>query len=200
MPASKTDGGGLTGCPQSRNRDRRRRSAPRRDRAVAAALHEPHVLHLASWFVFPRRTVTTTPSPSAAAQRADLALPHPRHEEQPRDHRVEAAALEGDLLRTHARGRAGAAGWQVARTAARSAERPRLPPASIAGRPPVAGQDPGGSFPGRARLTGEASPEARRGDRRRRARRRPALVRGARRGRRPRSRPRAPGRRQASRR
>ena len=45
---------------------------------------------------------------------------------------------------------------------------PRVcPPAALAGGPPVAGQDPGGVFPGRARLMGEAGPEAGRGHRRR---------------------------------
>ena len=29
---------------------------------------------------------------------AHLAPPHPRHEEEPGDHRVEAAAIEGDLV------------------------------------------------------------------------------------------------------
>ena len=49
----------------------------------------------------------------------------------------------------------------------RRPEPPRLPAAALAGGPPVAGQDPGGAFPGRARLMGEAGPEARRGHRRR---------------------------------
>ena len=44
--------------------------------------------------------MTSTPSPSAAsatsapAQRAHLAPPHPRHEEESRDHGVEATPLE----------------------------------------------------------------------------------------------------------
>ena len=42
-------------------------------------------------------------------------------------------------------------------------KRPRLAPAAIGGRPPVAGEDPGRPFPGRARLADEAGPEARRG-------------------------------------
>ena len=67
-----------------------------------------------------------------------------------------------------ARGRPGrtrpcvrAAGGQVRRP-----ERPRLSSAAAAG-PPVAGEDPGGAFPGRARLAGEAGPEAGPGHRRR---------------------------------
>ena len=53
----------------------------------------------------------------------------------------------------------------------RRPERPRLSSAAFDGGPPVAGEDPGGGFPSRARLTGEAGREARRGHRRRGARR-----------------------------
>ena len=51
----------------------------------------------------------------------------------------------------------------MATTAARAAapERPRLPPAAAAAGPPVAGEDPGGAFPGWARLAGEAGPGSR---------------------------------------
>ena len=69
--------------------------------------------------------------------------------EQPCDHGVEAAALEGDLGRTRPRGRAGAAGgrWRGWRPGPpppnpRVCPRPRSP-----GGPPVAGQDPGRCVP-----------------------------------------------------
>ena len=56
-----------------------------------------------SGFVLPRRTVTSIPSPAASGdvgppEDAHLAPTHPRHEEQPCDHRIEAATLDGDLL------------------------------------------------------------------------------------------------------
>ena len=136
-----------------------------------------------SWFVLLRRTVTSTPSPSAAAatsaqRRALTSLRRiPAMKRESGDHRVEAAALEGDLVGLDA---AAAPAWPVADGEdggqVRRPERPRLPSASIAGGPPVAAEDPGRPFPGRAGLAGEAGPEARRGHRRRRARRRPALV------------------------
>ena len=50
----------------------------------------------------------------------------------------------------------------------RRPEPPRLPAAAGRRGPPVAGEDLGGAFPGRARLMGEAGPEAGRGHRRRR--------------------------------
>ena len=66
-----------------------------------AGVADQHVSQtLPSWFVLHRRTVTSTPSPSAAsatsaqAPRAHLAPPHPRHEEESRDHGVEATPLE----------------------------------------------------------------------------------------------------------
>ena len=58
----------------------------------------------------------------------------------------------------------------------RRPEPPRLPAAAGRRGPPVAGEDPGGAFPGRARLSGKAGPEARRGHRRRGARRGSAQV------------------------
>ena len=105
--------------------------------------------------ILPSCAACTNSGPSRAARRG--APPHPRHEEEPGDHGVEAAALEGDLLGLAA---ALARLWQVARTAARSAahERPRLPPAPIAGGPPVAREDRAVPFPGRARLAGQAGP------------------------------------------
>ena len=57
-----------------------------------------------SGFVLPRRTVTSIPSPAAAAatsahRRALTSLRRiPAIEEEPRDHRVEPAALDGDLV------------------------------------------------------------------------------------------------------
>ena len=75
------------------------------------------------------------PSPSAAsatsAQRegAYLAPPHPGHEEKSRG--PVAGGEDGDQVRRP--------------------ERPRLSSAAVAGGPPVAGEDPGGAFPGRAR-------------------------------------------------
>ena len=136
-----------------------------------------------SWFVLLRRTVTSTPSPSAASatsalvEGADLAPPHPGHEEEPCDHGVEAAALAGDgvgLDAAPAAPRAVAGGEDGGEV--RGPERARLTAAAIGGGPPVAGQNPGRPFPGRIGLAGEAGPEARRGHRRRGARRRPALV------------------------
>ena len=57
----------------------------RPDRACDAALHEPPVAVGRVGDVGP-------------AEGAHLAPPHPGHEEKPRDHGVEAAALEGDIL------------------------------------------------------------------------------------------------------
>ena len=71
---------------------------------------------------------------SASAHPAHLAPPHPAHEEEPRDHRVDAAALEGDLLglaSAAAPARSVAGGEDVGQV--RGPERPRLPPASTAG-------------------------------------------------------------------
>ena len=153
------------------------------DRAGDAALHEPDVRRLA---VLVRLAPADGDQHPVAVGRvgdvgpvegAHLAPPHSGHEEEPCDHGGEAAALEGDPLglgaaASPARPVAGGEdGGEV-----RGPERPRLPSAAIAGGPPVAGEDPGRPFPGRARLAGEAGPEARRGYRRRRARRRPALV------------------------
>ena len=80
-----------------------------------------------SWLVLPRRrTVTRTFSPFAAAATS-----------APAEGRVPVAGGED--------------GGQVRRP-----ERPRLSSAAVAGGPPVAGEDPGGAFPGWARLTGKA--------------------------------------------
>ena len=113
------------------------------------------------------------------AKRAHLTPPHPTHEEEPGDHGVEAAAVEGHLLGLAAAAAptrlvaGGEDGGEVCHH-----ERPRLPPSSPAGRPPVAGEDPGRPFPGRrARLAveptlggqGPAPPGRRRGRQRGRA-------------------------------
>ena len=77
-----------------------------------------------SWFVFPRRTVTSTPVAVGRivdvgpAEGAHLAPPHPPMKRSPG---VEAAALEGDLLGRASPGRGAAGWWQVARTVAKSA-------------------------------------------------------------------------------
>ena len=155
----------------------------RPDRASDAALHEPDVPRLALLVrlapadgdehpVAVGRVVDVGP-----AQRAYLAPAHPAHEEEPRDHRIEAAALEGDLLGlATAAAPAGLVAGGEDGGEVRRPERPRLPPAAIGGRSPVAGEDAGCPFPGRTGLAVEAGPEARRGHRRRGARRRPALV------------------------
>ena len=54
------------------------------------------------------------------AQCAHLAAPHPRHEQQSRDHGIEATALGGHLVGLDAAGPRRRGRWHVARTAARS--------------------------------------------------------------------------------
>ena len=165
-------------------RRRRVRGGPQGpDRAGDAALHEPDVRRLA---LLVRLAPADGDQHPVAVGRvgdvgpvegADLAPPHPGHEEESCDHGVEAAALAGDgvgldAAASPARPVAGGEdGGEV-----RGPERAGLAAAALAGGPPVAGQDPGRPFPARARLAGEAGPEARRGHRRRGARRRPALV------------------------
>ena len=107
-----------------------------------------------------------TPAPPVPSERspAQRRRPgrRPRHEEEPRDHGVELAALEGDLVGLDAAAampRAMAGGEDGGEV--RRPERSRLPSAAAAGGTPVAGKNPGGAFPGRARLTGEAGPETR---------------------------------------
>ena len=89
--------------------------------------------------------------------------PQPRHEEQPRDHRVEPAALQGDVAGLDA---VAAATRPVAggedRGQVRRHEGARLATAAADGGPSVAGEHPGGALAGRALLAGEAGPEARR--------------------------------------
>ena len=130
-----------------------------------------------SGFVFPRRTVTSTPSPAAAAatspqRRALTSLRRiPAMNSSPAitaSSRPRFRATSPDSTpRPRRRG-----WWQVARTRGqvRRHEGARLAAAAAAGGPPIARQHPGGPFPGRALLAGETSPEARRGHRRRRAR------------------------------
>ena len=157
------------------------RSGP--DRAGDAALHEPDVRRLALLVRLAPADGDQHPvavgrvGDVGPAEGADLAPPHPGHEEESCDHGVEAAALAGDGVGLDAAAApprlvaGGEDGGQVRRP-----EPPRLPSAAAAGGPPVAGQDPGGAFPGRARLMGEAGPEARRGHRRRGACRGSPLV------------------------
>jgi len=91
----------------------------------------------------------------------------------PADHRVEPAALQGDLVGLHAAAAATTAGsrWRGPRRGQPPRKGRAWPRPRADGGPPVARQHPGGALPGRALLAGEAGPEARRGDRRRRARR-----------------------------
>ena len=114
--SSTTRRRGLGGHPQARTaawnrtslhlrRQRTTRSAGRvrggpqgPDLAADAALHEPDVLRLALLIRLLRPTVTSTRRTSAAsatsAQRTALTSlpPHPGHEDEPRDHGIEAAA------------------------------------------------------------------------------------------------------------
>ena len=120
----------------------------RRARATPV-LHEPHVPRL-TLLVRLAAAADGDEDPVAVgrvgavgpADGAHLAPPHPGHEEQPRDHGVEPAALEGDLVGLDAAAATprpvagGEDGGQV--------RRPEPPP--------VAGEEPGGAFPGRARL------------------------------------------------
>ena len=97
-----------------------------------------------------------------SAQRRALTslLPHPSHEEQPRDNRGEAAALEGDLVDLAGGGR-----WRGRRRGPPRTPAPALAPRA---RPPVAGEDPGGCVPPAGLGSpGEAGPETHRNHRRR---------------------------------
>ena len=153
-----------------------------------------------SWFVFPRRTVTSTlvavgrVVDVGPAKRAHLAPAHPPHEKEPGDHGVEAAAIEGDLLglaAAAAPARLMAGGEDGGKV--RRPERPRLPESSTACRPPVAGADPGRPFPGSGRRRGGPGSTPRPPPSPRSPA--PGPGRGARRGTRPGWRPRATGRR-----
>ena len=162
MGGDPLDAGG-TGCrlePQPHHLRRERRDAVRGPRARGgperpdsagdAALHEPDVRRLALLVrlapadgcqhpVAVGRVVDVGP-----VEGADLAPPHPGHEEEPCDHGVEAAALAGDGVGLDAAAAAPRAvagredGGEVRRP-----ERPGLSSAAIAGGPPVAGEDPG---------------------------------------------------------
>ena len=172
---TRSAGAGLAAARSVRTADavlrrRVRGGSERPDGSGAAALHEPDVPRLALLVRLPAadgdqhpvavgRVVDVGP-----AQRADLAPPHPAHEEEPGDHGVEAAAVEGNLLGLAAAPARLVAGGEDSGEVRRP-ERPRLPPFPTACRPPVAGEDPGRPFPSRARLAGEAGPEARRGHR-----------------------------------
>ena len=112
-----------------------------------------------SGFVLPRRTVTSTPSPAAAsataAHRRALTslgrIPAITASSRPRSRATSSDAAARPVTGGEDRG-------QVSRH-----EGARLAPATAAGGPPVAGEHPGGAFPGRAQLAGEAGPEVRRG-------------------------------------
>ncbi len=113
------------------------------------------------------RTVTSIPSPAAASatsahRRALTSLRRiPAMKRSPAITSVEATALDGDLVGLAAAAATppavagGEDGGQVRRP-----EGARLAPTALDGGPPVAREDPGRSFPGRARLAGEPSPEA----------------------------------------
>ena len=157
-----------TATPPSSARAARRGPRARVPSPPAASeprrLHEPDVPRLALLVRLPTADGDERPSPVGhivdvgPAKRAHLAPAHPRHEEEPGDHGVEAAALESDLV-----GLATAAARLVAGgedgSEIRRPERSRRPPASTAGGPPVAGEDPGCPFPGRGRIVGDAGPE-----------------------------------------
>ena len=84
----------------------RARGGPERPQGAGdAVLHEPHVPRL-TLLVRLAAAADGDEDPVAVgrvgavgpAEGAHLAPPHPGHEEEPRDHGVEAAALEGDLV------------------------------------------------------------------------------------------------------
>ena len=72
-----------------------------------AVLHEPHVIQLtlrirlASAHGDQRAIAVGRIGDVGPAQHAHLTPPHPRHEQQSRDHRIEPPALEGDLVVRH---------------------------------------------------------------------------------------------------
>ena len=98
--------GGGTAADSSTAPERAQPRSPPED-AGDVALHEPHVpprlarrVRLAS----PDRHQHPVAGEAAAAmspqeRKGDhLAAPHPRHEQQPRDHRIDPAALQGDVV------------------------------------------------------------------------------------------------------
>ena len=129
-----------------------RGGAQRPERARDTVLDEPHVVHLALLIRFTSADGDEHPvavgriGDVGPAQRADLAAPHPGHEQQSGDHRIDPPPLEGNLVgldappatpRPVARGEHGR---QI-----RDPERPRLSSPPITGGPPVAGPAPGPS-------------------------------------------------------
>ena len=85
-------------------------------------------------------------------------------EEQPRDHGVEAAAFEGDLVGLDAASASSLARAMAGGEDGREVCGPEgagLAAAAPGGGLPEAGEDPGGAFPGRARFAGEAGPGSR---------------------------------------
>ena len=127
------------------------------DRARGTVLDEPHVVELAllvglvsahgdAHAVALGRVGDIDP-----AQCADLAAPHPGHEQQYRGHRVDTPALEGDPVGLDATGRGGAARgrWRARRPGSRL--RTVAPaPSPIACSPPVAGDRFSGPLDGGA--------------------------------------------------
>ena len=101
-----------------------------------------------------------------------LAAPHPRHEQQSRDHRIDPSALEGDLVRldTAPASPRPVAGGEHGRQV-RDPERPRLSSSPISGSSPVAGEHSGRPLAGGSGLPGQLRAEAHCGDRHRGARR-----------------------------
>ena len=82
---------------------RRARGGPERPEGAAdAGLHEPHVLRLALLVRFAAADGDEDSvggvGDVAPAEDAHLAPPHTRYEDEPRDHGVEADALEGHLV------------------------------------------------------------------------------------------------------
>ena len=97
----------------------------RRARATPS-FTEPHVVHFALLVRLAPADGDDDPvavgriDDIGPAQRAHLATPHPRHEQQSRDHRIDPPPLAGDLVGLAAATAPAAAGGPVASTAARS--------------------------------------------------------------------------------
>ena len=98
----------------------------------------------------------------------DFRTPHPAHEQQPRDHAVEAAARGGHLVGLDA---AAALARKMAHDEhgreVLGRERTSLAAPAVAGRSAVAGEYACGLLAGQVRLAGVAGPEPRGGDRHR---------------------------------
>ena len=83
---------------------RTRGRAQRPESARHAVLHEPHVVHLALLVRLAPADGDEEPvavgriDAVGPAQGAHFAAPHPRHEQQFRDHRIKTPALGGDMV------------------------------------------------------------------------------------------------------